>query len=129
MGSLKEPAMLSLTWLDIAWLRSITQMPLVLKGIMTGEEAALAVEHGVNGIIVSNHGGRQVDGTLATIEVLPEVVDRVAGRIEVLLDGGVRRRAERREPITVLPCFRDRRSGHIPRNARSSIVHRAVVCR
>ena len=90
-GSLEEPAMLPLTWLDIAWLRSITRMPIVLKGIMTGEDAALAVEHGVDAIVVSNHGGRQVDGTLATIEALPEIVERVGGRIEILLDGGVRR--------------------------------------
>jgi isopentenyl diphosphate isomerase/L-lactate dehydrogenase-like FMN-dependent dehydrogenase len=54
-GSLEEPAMLPLTWPDIAWLRSITHMPIVLKGIMTGEDAALAVEHGVDGIVVSNH--------------------------------------------------------------------------
>ena len=82
-GSLEEPAMLPLTWLDIAWLRSITRMPIVLKGIMTGEDAALAVEHGVDAIVVSNHGGRQVDGTLATIEALPEIVERVGGRIEI----------------------------------------------
>src|SRR6266540_2835724 len=90
-GSLEEPAMLPLTWLDIAWLRSITRMPIVLKGIMTGEDAALAVEHGVDAIVVSNHGGRQVDGTLATIEALPEIAERVGGRIEILLDGGIRR--------------------------------------
>lgn len=90
-GSLAEPAMLPLTWPDIAWLRSITRMPLVLKGVMTAEDARLAVEHGVDGIIVSNHGGRQVDGTLATIEALLEIVERVAGRVEILLDGGVRR--------------------------------------
>jgi isopentenyl diphosphate isomerase/L-lactate dehydrogenase-like FMN-dependent dehydrogenase len=90
-GSLEEPAMLPLTWPDIAWLRSLTRMPIVLKGIMTGEDAALAVEHGVDAIVVSNHGGRQVDGTLATIEALPEIVERVGGRIEILLDGGIRR--------------------------------------
>ena len=83
--------MLPLTWGDIAWLRSITRMPIVLKGIMTGEDAALAIEHGVDAIVVSNHGGRQVDGTLATIEALPEIVERVGGQIEILLDGGVRR--------------------------------------
>ena len=90
-GSLEEPAMLPLTWPDIAWLRSTTRMPLVLKGIMTGEDAALAAEHGVDAIVVSNHGGRQVDGTRATIEALPEITERVAGRIEILLDGGIRR--------------------------------------
>ena len=85
------PDMMPLTWPDIAWLRSSTRLPIVLKGIMTGEDAALAVEHGVDGIIVSNHGGRQVDGTLATIDALPEIVECVAGRIEILLDGGIRR--------------------------------------
>ncbi len=58
---------------------------------MTAEDAELAVEHGVDGIIVSNHGGRQVDGTLAAIEALPEVAEQVSGRIAVLMDGGVRR--------------------------------------
>src|SRR5215207_9342319 len=90
-GSLEEPAMLPLTWTDIAWLRSITNMPIVLKGIMTGEDAALAVEHGVDAIVVSNHGGRQVDGTLASIDMLPEVITQVGGRAEVLVDGGIRR--------------------------------------
>jgi 4-hydroxymandelate oxidase len=90
-GSLEEPAMLPLTWPDIAWLRSLTRMPIVLKGILTSEDAALAVEHGVDAIVVSNHGGRQVDGTLATIEALPEIAERVGGRIEILLDGGIRR--------------------------------------
>jgi 4-hydroxymandelate oxidase len=58
---------------------------------MTAEDAALAVEHGVDAIIVSNHGGRQVDGTLATIEALPEIAERVGGRMEILMDGGIRR--------------------------------------
>ncbi len=79
------------TWNDIAWLRSKTSLPLVLKGILRGEDAWQAVEHGVNGIIVSNHGGRQLDGAMATIEALPEVVAAVAGRCEVYLDGGIRR--------------------------------------
>jgi isopentenyl diphosphate isomerase/L-lactate dehydrogenase-like FMN-dependent dehydrogenase len=80
-----------LTWDEIDWMRHVTDTPIVLKGIMTAEDAALAVEHGVNAIIVSNHGGRQVDGTLATIEALPEITERVGGRIEVLMDGGIRR--------------------------------------
>ena len=83
--------MLALTWADVAWLRSATRMPILLKGIMTGEDAAMAVEHGVDGIVVSNHGGRQIDGTLASIEALPEVVAQVGGRAEVLVDGGIRR--------------------------------------
>jgi 4-hydroxymandelate oxidase len=82
---------LLLTWDEIDWIRRITETPLVLKGVMTAEDAALAVEHGVDGIIVSNHGGRQVDGTLATIQALPEIAERVGGRIEILLDGGIRR--------------------------------------
>jgi 4-hydroxymandelate oxidase len=84
-------SMLALTWADLAWLRSTTRMPILLKGIMTGEDAALAVEHGVDGIVVSNHGGRQIDGTLASVDALPEVVAQVGGRAEVLVDGGIRR--------------------------------------
>ncbi len=81
----------SLTWEAVDWLRSITRMPVLLKGILTAEDAALAVAHGVDGIIVSNHGGRQLDGVPATIEALPEVVEAAGGRCEVYLDGGVRR--------------------------------------
>ena len=62
-----------------------------LKGVLTAEDAGLALEHGAAGIIVSNHGGRQLDGTLSTCEALPAVVDAVAGRAEVLVDGGIRR--------------------------------------
>ncbi len=80
-----------LTWDDIDWMRGVTRIPIVLKGVMTAEDAMLAVEHGVDAIIVSNHGGRQVDGTLATIEALPEIAERVGGQIEILLDGGIRR--------------------------------------
>ncbi len=79
------------TWKDIDWLRSKTFLPLVLKGILTAEDARLAVAHGVEGIMVSNHGGRQLDGARATIEALPEVVEAVAGRCEVYVDGGIRR--------------------------------------
>jgi isopentenyl diphosphate isomerase/L-lactate dehydrogenase-like FMN-dependent dehydrogenase len=80
-----------LTWESLAWLRSLTSLPIVLKGILTAEDALLAVEHGVNGIVVSNHGGRQLDSASASVEVLPEVVEAVAGRCEVYLDGGIRR--------------------------------------
>jgi 4-hydroxymandelate oxidase len=80
-----------LTWDDIAWLQSIAQMPILLKGILTAEDARLAVEHGVAGIVVSNHGGRQLDTAVASIRALPEVVEAAAGRAEVYLDGGVRR--------------------------------------
>ena len=81
----------SLTWKDVDWLRSLTKMRLVLKGILTGEDAALAVEHGAEAVVVSNHGGRQLDGVAASIEALPEVAEAVGGRAEVLLDGGIRR--------------------------------------
>ncbi len=81
----------SLTWESVDWLRSITTLPVLLKGILTAEDAALAIEHGAAGIIVSNHGGRQLDGAVATIDALPAIAARVAGRIPVLLDGGIRR--------------------------------------
>ena len=81
----------SVTWEDVAWLRSITSLPVVLKGILAAEDAKIAAEHGVAGIIVSNHGGRQLDGVPAPIDVLPEIVEAVAGRVPILVDGGVRR--------------------------------------
>ena len=81
----------AITWADIAWLQALTPLPIVLKGILTAEDAARAVAQGVAGIVVSNHGGRQLDGVQATIDALPEVVAAVAGRCEVYLDGGVRR--------------------------------------
>ncbi len=81
----------ALTWESLAWLRSITSLPIVLKGILTGEDARLAVEHGVDGIVVSNHGGRQLDTAIPSIEAMPEIVEAVAGRCEVYLDGGIRR--------------------------------------
>jgi isopentenyl diphosphate isomerase/L-lactate dehydrogenase-like FMN-dependent dehydrogenase len=81
----------SLTWDTIAWLRSITSLPIVLKGILTGEDAALAIERGADALVVSNHGGRQLDTSVAPIEALPEVVEAVAGRCEVYVDGGIRR--------------------------------------
>ena len=81
----------SLTWDDLASLAAECPLPIVLKGVQTGADAALAVEHGAAAMVVSNHGGRQLDGVPAPIEILPEVVDAVAGRCEVLVDGGVRR--------------------------------------
>jgi len=81
----------SLTWDDVDWLKSISPLPLIIKGIMTAEDAALAVDHGVAGIVVSNHGGRQLDSTLGSLDALPDVVAAVRGRIEVYLDGGIRR--------------------------------------
>lgn len=84
-------ARLPLTWETVAWLRAHTALPVALKGIMTGEDARRAVEAGVDAIIVSNHGGRQLDGTWPTMMALPEVVAAVSGRAEVYVDGGVRR--------------------------------------
>jgi 4-hydroxymandelate oxidase len=78
-------------WKDLAWIQSFAKTPIVLKGIMNPDDADEAVRHGVAAIIVSNHGGRVLDTEPATIEVLPAVVDRVAGRIPVLFDSGIRR--------------------------------------
>jgi 4-hydroxymandelate oxidase len=81
----------ALTWEGIDWIRSFAKVPILLKGILAPEDALLAVEHGVAGIVVSNHGARNLDTTPATIEALPAVVAAVDGRLPVLLDGGVRR--------------------------------------
>jgi isopentenyl diphosphate isomerase/L-lactate dehydrogenase-like FMN-dependent dehydrogenase len=81
----------SVTWRDIEWIAAATKLPVVLKGVLTREDAVLGVEHGAAGIIVSNHGGRQLDGAPATLDQLAEVAEAVAGRVEVLLDGGIRR--------------------------------------
>jgi isopentenyl diphosphate isomerase/L-lactate dehydrogenase-like FMN-dependent dehydrogenase len=81
----------SASWPYVDWLAAHTPLPLVVKGIMTAEDARLCAEHGVRGIIVSNHGARQLDTTFASVEVLPEVVDAVQGQCEVYLDGGIRR--------------------------------------
>lgn len=80
-----------LTWSDLETIRGWSDMPLVLKGVLTAEDARLAVERGVDGIVVSNHGARQLDRLLAPADALAEVVDAVAGRVEVWVDGGVRR--------------------------------------
>ena len=84
----------TLTWRDLEWIRSATGLPLVLKGIATREDALLAVEHGVDAVWVSNHGGRQLDGVAASIDALPEVAEAAAGRCEVYVDGGFRRGAD-----------------------------------
>ena len=81
----------SLTWEDAAWIKQHTQLPLILKGIATAEDAKLAVEHGADVVYVSNHGGRQLDHGQGTIETLPEIVAAVNGKAEVLWDGGVTR--------------------------------------
>ncbi|HSP56033.1 MAG TPA: alpha-hydroxy acid oxidase [Dehalococcoidia bacterium] len=87
-ASMISPA---ITWDDVDWLRSVTSMPVVLKGILAAADARIALEHGVAGIIVSNHGGRQLDGVPAPVEVLPDVLEAVSGRVPVLVDGGIRR--------------------------------------
>ena len=81
----------NLTWADVDWLRSVSKLPVIIKGILAPEDARIAVEHGAGGVIVSNHGGRQLDGVPAAITVLPRIIEAVAGRVEVLVDGGVRR--------------------------------------
>jgi 4-hydroxymandelate oxidase len=80
-----------LTWQELDWLRGLTQLPLVLKGIRTAEDAHIAAESGVNGIQVSTHGGRQLDMTMGAIEMVPEIVEAVKGHAEVYVDSGVRR--------------------------------------
>ena len=80
----------SLTWKDLGWLREHTRLPILLKGILSAEDARLAIEHDVSGIIVSNHGGRQVDGAVAAIDALPAVVKVAQGRLPVLFDSGIR---------------------------------------
>lgn len=79
------------TWKDVEWLRSFTKVPLLLKGVMTGDDARRGVTAGAAGILVSNHGGRNLDGLPATIDALPEVVNSVGGEVPVLVDGGIRR--------------------------------------
>ncbi|KAG2467476.1 HAOX1 oxidase, partial [Polypterus senegalus] len=81
----------SLRWEDIAWVKSLTRLPVVVKGILRADDAIEAVTYGVDGILVSNHGARQLDCVSSTIDVLPEIVEAVGGRVEVYLDGGVRK--------------------------------------
>ena len=81
----------ALRWTDVEWLTSITDLPIVLKGILHPADARHAVEHGARSIIVSNHGGRQLDGAIASLDALPGIVEAAGSDVEVLLDGGVRR--------------------------------------
>jgi len=80
----------TITWRDVEWLSTVTRLPVLVKGIVRGDDGARAADHGAAGVIVSNHGGRQLDTVVATADALPEVVDAVAGRAEVYVDGGVR---------------------------------------
>jgi len=84
----------TITWADLAWLREQTDLPVLLKGIIHPDDARLAVEHGANGVIVSNHGGRQVDGAIGALDALPAVVEAVGGACEVLFDSGIRSGAD-----------------------------------
>jgi 4-hydroxymandelate oxidase len=89
--SVVSPKREALTWKDVEWLGSITRLPLVLKGILDPDDAAEAIARGVAGIIVSNHGARNLDTAPASIDALPLIAERVAGRVPLLLDGGIRR--------------------------------------
>lgn len=89
VGAALQESMTS--WADLRWIRDAWSGPIVVKGVHTADDARQAIEHGANAIIVSNHGGRQLDGVAATIRVLPEVVEAVGDRMDVLLDGGIRR--------------------------------------
>jgi len=104
----------SLTWRDLEWIAEESRMPVVLKGLVTREDATLAVEHGAAGIIVSNHGGRQLDGAPATLDALPEVVQAVAGSCEVYVDGGIRRGTDVLKALAL--------------GARAAFTGRAVAC-
>jgi L-lactate dehydrogenase (cytochrome)/(S)-mandelate dehydrogenase len=88
MAQLLDPSM---NWADVAELRKVWKKPLILKGILHPDEARQAVEHGVDALIVSNHGGRQLDGAVSGLDALPAILDAVSGRIPVLVDGGIRR--------------------------------------
>ena len=85
---------LALTWADLEWLRARTTLPILVKGVLTAEDARLSIEHGVDGIVVSNHGGRQVDGAVASLDALVEVREEVGADATVLMDGGIRRGAD-----------------------------------
>ncbi|HEX7254661.1 MAG TPA: alpha-hydroxy acid oxidase [Gaiellaceae bacterium] len=83
-----------LTWRDLEWLHENAGMPVLAKGVLTAEDAVLAADHGCAAVVVSNHGGRQLDRSVASLEALPEVVEAVGDRVEVLMDGGIRRGTE-----------------------------------
>ena len=85
---------LGLTWDDLDWLRERVSVPLLVKGVLRGDDALLAREHGVDGLIVSNHGGRQVDGAIAALDALVEVREAVGPEFPLLVDGGIRRGAD-----------------------------------
>ena len=85
---------LSVNWRDVEWFKSVWGGPVLLKGILTAEDAKLAVNHGADGVIVSNHGGRQLEGAMSAVQALPEIAQAVGDKLEVILDGGIRRGAD-----------------------------------
>ena len=85
---------LTVNWRDVEWFKSVWGEPVLLKGILTAEDARLAVDHGADGVIVSNHGGRQLEGAMSAVQALPEIAAAVGGKLEVILDGGIRRGAD-----------------------------------
>jgi len=85
---------LSVNWRDVEWFKSAWGGPVLLKGILTAEDARLALDHGVDGVIVSNHGGRQLEGAISAVQALPEIAEAVGDKLEVILDGGIRRGAD-----------------------------------
>ena len=87
----REPHTPQMTWEYINWLKAGASIPVIVKGILNPEDAALAVANGADGIVVSNHGGRQMDGVIGTLDALPDCVDAVGGKVPVLMDGGIRR--------------------------------------
>ena len=93
-GNFAESFEHSLNWRDLEWLRSLTSMPLVVKGIQTAEDARLCAENGVEALVVSNHGGHALQGTAGSIDMLPSIADAVGDRLEVYFDGGVRKGAD-----------------------------------
>jgi len=85
---------LSVNWRDVEWFKSVWGGPVLLKGILTAEDARLALDHGADGVIVSNHGGRQLEGAMSAVQALPEIAAAVGDKLEVILDGGIRRGAD-----------------------------------
>ena len=89
--AIMDPTREVLSWKDVEWLRSISTVPLLLKGILAADDAVRAIDSGADGVVVSNHGGRNLDTALATIDALPQIVEAVQSRVPVLVDGGIRR--------------------------------------
>jgi L-lactate dehydrogenase (cytochrome) len=84
----------TICWDDLRWIHDVWRGPVIVKGVLTGEDARRAIDEGAVAVVVSNHGGRQLDGVQATLRALPEIVAAVNGQIEVLMDGGIRRGAD-----------------------------------